>query len=328
MKIGIVGGGAIGSYYAGLLSRAGNSVRLIARGDHLKAINEHGLRIKTPEEEFVVKLDATDDVSAVGDCDFVIVAVKSYSLADVAPGIAAAANKGAAVAPLLNGVDVAERLEKLGVPRGAIIGGLATVSLFRTEPGVIERRSPFDRIVLGELDRTPRERTGQLVNALAVAGTSARVSDDMPVDLWRKFAFIVPMTVACGLSRRPVGYMLVSERGRALLIGSLTEIVAVSRVAGAALGDDDATKLRSVRCSRSHRERDRAFSPISNAVDRRSSISSPQPCADSVARAASPRRSTMLPPLHSRPRRSLCKQPPVAEIRKRLARLGDLEPRR
>jgi 2-dehydropantoate 2-reductase len=219
-------------------------VRLIARGDHLTAIKEHGLRIKRPDEQFVVQLDATDDISAIADRDVVIVAVKGYSLGDIGPGLVAAAKHGASIVPLLNGVDIAERLEKLGVPRASIVGGLAAVSLFRTEPGVIERRSPFDRIVIGELDRVPRERTSCLVDALAAAGTSARLSDDMPVDLWRKFGLIVPMNVACGLSRREIGYTLASELGRALILGSLSEIVAVSRVAGAALGDDDAAKLR------------------------------------------------------------------------------------
>lgn len=244
MNIGIVGGGAIGSYYAGLLTRAGNSVRLVARGDHLAAIKQRGLQIKKPDEQFVVQVDATDEVSAVAGCDVVIVAVKGYSLGEIGPGLVAAATHGAAIIPLLNGVDIAERLEKLGVPRGSIVGGLAAVSLFRTAPGVIERRSPFDRIVIGELDRIPRERTVRLVEAFTAAGTSARVSDDMPVDLWRKFALIVPMNIACGLSRRSIGHTLASELGRALILGSLAEIVAVSRVAGAALGDDDAAKLR------------------------------------------------------------------------------------
>jgi 2-dehydropantoate 2-reductase len=244
VKIGIVGGGAIGSYYAGLLARAGNSVCLITRGDHLAAIKERGLNIRTPNEEFVVELDASDDVSAVADCEFVIVAVKGYSLGDVAPGLVAAAKRGASIAPLLNGVDVAERLEKLGVPKAWIIGGLATVSVFRTAPGCIERRSPFDRVVLGELDRVPRDRTTKLVSAFVSVGVAARVSDDMPLDLWRKFSLIVPMTVVSGLSRRPVGHTLASERGRALIVGALMEIVAVSRVVGAALGDDDAARLR------------------------------------------------------------------------------------
>lgn len=244
MKIGIVGGGAIGSYYAGLLRRAEYDTRLIARGDHLDAIRERGLQIRTPNEEFVVQVDATDDIRAVADCDHVILAVKGYSLPDVARGLAAAAKRGAAIVPLLNGVDVADRLETFGVPRASIVGGLAAVSVFRIAPGVIERRSPFDRIILGELDRVPRERTPKLVEALAKAGTMARVSDDMPLDLWRKFALIVPMNVACGLSRRPMGNMLATEMGRAVIVGSLMEIVAVSRKAGAPLSDDEAAKLR------------------------------------------------------------------------------------
>ena len=118
MKIGIVGGGAIGSYYAGLLSHAGTAVCLVTRGDHLSAINERGLEIRTPDETFVAQLEATSDGARVADCDYVIVAVKGYSLPDVAPDLAAAAKNGAAIVPLLNGVDVAERLEGLGVSRG------------------------------------------------------------------------------------------------------------------------------------------------------------------------------------------------------------------
>lgn len=244
MKIGIVGGGAIGSYYAGLLRRAGNDVRLVTRGDHLRAIEARGLQIRTPNEEFVVRLDATNDIASIAGCDFVILAVKGYSLVDVASGLAAAATNGASIAPLLNGVDVAERLESLGVPKASVIGGLAAVSVFRIAPGVIERRSPFDRIVLGELDRASRDRAPHLVDALVAAGTNARVSDDMPLDLWRKFSLIVPMNVACGLSRRPVGHTLATELGRALIVGSLMEIVAVSRKIGAPLGDGDAARLR------------------------------------------------------------------------------------
>ena len=156
VNIGIVGGGGIGSYYAGILSRAGHSVRLVTRGEHLSAIKANGLAVKTPDEQFTATFEATDDGACLVGCDYVIVAVKGYSLAEVGPMLAGAANSGASIVPLLNGVDAAERLEALGVPRASIIGGLATVSLFRTAPGVVERKSPFDRVVLGELDRAPR----------------------------------------------------------------------------------------------------------------------------------------------------------------------------
>jgi 2-dehydropantoate 2-reductase len=80
--------------------------------------------------------------------------------------------------------------------------------------------------------------------ALRDAGVTSEVSDDISHDLWRKFAFIVPMNVACGLSRRPMGYSLSTERGRALVAGSLHEIVCVARACDVALTDQHEAFLR------------------------------------------------------------------------------------
>ena len=244
MNIGVVGAGGIGSYYTGLLTRAGHTVRLLARGEHLAAIQSSGLEVRTPTETFTVSPEATDDGAALTDCEYVVVAVKGYSLAGVAPPLVSAAAQGATIVPLLNGVDIPERLMALGVPRAAIVGGLATVSLFRTVPGVVERKSPFDRVVLGELDRAHPDRTAPLVEALAAAGVAARVSDDMMLDLWRKFAFIVPITVGCGLSRQPAGRVLANPKGRALFAGALHEIAEVSRTTSSPLLADDESRLR------------------------------------------------------------------------------------
>jgi len=244
VNIGIVGGGGIGSYFAGVLSRAGHAVRLLTRGDHLAAIKANGLEVRMPEETFVAAIDASANEAHVVGCDAVIVAVKGYSLADVAPALVAAAASGSSIVPLLNGVDAAERLGSLGVPRSALVGGLAAVSLVRTAPGVVERRSPFVRAVLGELDRVVRARTTSLVDAFVTAGVTARVSDDIALDLWRKFAFIVPMSVGCGLSRQPAGRVFATERGKALVAGSLREIVAVSRAGDTRLSDDDEARIR------------------------------------------------------------------------------------
>ena len=244
MDIGIVGAGNIGSYYAGLLSDAGSSVKLVARGAHLDAVRSRGLDVRTPDRRFVARPTVGSDPSLVADCEAVIVAVKSYSLAEVAPGIAAAASNGATIVPLLNGVDVAGRLAQLGVPRAAIVGGLVAASVFRTAPGTVERRSPFDRVVVGEFDRRPSERTRRIVEAFAAAGTAAALSEDISLDLWRKFAFIVPMNVVCGLTRGPMGPVIASERGRGLIGDSLHELADVARAAGIAL---DATAEAMIR---------------------------------------------------------------------------------
>lgn len=243
VNIGIVGGGGIGSYYAGVLSRAGHAVRLLTRGDHLAAITARGLEVRMPDETFVATIDASDDERHVAGCDAVVVAVKGYSLPDIAPSLVAAAASGASIVPLLNGVDVVERLESLGVPRGALVGGLTAVSVVRTAPGVVERRSPFARATLGELDGVGRARTTQLVAALVEAGIEARVSDTIALDLWRKFAFIVPMSVGCGLTRQPAGRVFATDGGRELVAGSLREIVAVSRAGDTALTDDDESRI-------------------------------------------------------------------------------------
>jgi 2-dehydropantoate 2-reductase len=243
--VGFVGAGGIGGYYAGLLRRAGLDVRLLARGENLAAIKERGLEVRTPTDRWVVTLEASSDDEIFRGCDYVIVSVKGYSLDEVGPGIARAAKAGAVVVPLLNGVDAADRLERLGVPRSAIVGGLARVSVSRVAPGVIERKSAFDTITLGELDRAPRERTTALAAALTRAGSTVNVSDDIGLDLWRKFAFIVSLNVVCGLSRGAIGRVLTSARGRSLLTDTLHEIVEVSRVAGTALSDAEEAQLKS-----------------------------------------------------------------------------------
>ena len=244
MRIGFVGAGGIGSYYAGLLSRAGHEVKLFARGDHLEAICSSGLEVRTPKERFVARPDASSHGDVVANCEVVFVAVKSYSLTEVGPVVVEAARNGAAIVGLLNGVDIAERLRGLGVPRERIVGGLVRASIVRSAPGVVERLSEFDRVTIGEFDGTVSDRVSRTAAALRDAGVASAVSDDISHDLRRKFAFIVPMNVACGLSRRAMGYSLATERGRALVAGSLHEIVLVARACDVALTEQQEVFLR------------------------------------------------------------------------------------
>lgn len=239
MKFGVVGAGGIGSYYGGLLSRAGHDVVLLTRGDHLAAVRARGLEVRTPNGAFTATPRATDDLADLAGVDYVIVAVKGYSLPEVRDAMARAAGSGSVVVPLLNGVDVPQRLEALGIPRGSIVGGFVAASLVRTAPGVVERHTPFDRVVIGELDCSSTERVGRFIDAMSAAGVTATASTNIWLDLWRKFSFIVPMGVACGLARRPMGAVLASDRGRRLLLGALHELVLVSRAAGTPLSDTD-----------------------------------------------------------------------------------------
>ncbi len=242
MRVAVLGAGGVGSYYGGLLRRAGHEVVLLARGANLAAVRARGLEVRTPEGPFGVRPEATDGPGAIGDVELAIVAVKTYSLDAIAPAARIAAQRGAVVLPLLNGVEACERLVAAGVPAAMVLGGLTQVSVVRVAPGVVERRSAFHRVVVGETAGGTSERAERVAAAFRAAGADAAVSPDITADLWRKLAFITPMAASCGMSRTPVGPVLAAPLGRVLVERAVREVLAVGRAAGVALapGDEDA----------------------------------------------------------------------------------------
>ena len=242
MRFTIVGAGGIGAYFGGELARAGHDVTLFARGAHLDAVRAHGLTVRTPEGEFVTRVGATNDPNELPASDVVIVAVKSYSLPDIAPVVRLVAERGADVVPLLNGVTAADELIAGGVPASRMLGGLARVSVVRTEPGVVERRSGFRSIVVGELNGGLSERATRIADALRSAGVDARASATMGVELWQKYVFITAMAAVCGLARASIGPVRDAPGGRRLIQRAVAEVVDVARARSVPLPDDEAPR--------------------------------------------------------------------------------------
>ncbi|HEV8578711.1 MAG TPA: ketopantoate reductase family protein [Thermoanaerobaculia bacterium] len=243
MRIAILGAGGVGGYFGGSLARAGHPVAMLARGAHLDVLRERGLEVRTPEETFHVEVVAGGEVEDLGKADLAVVAVKNYSLREVAPAARRLAEGGAIVLPLLNGVDAAERLVASGVPEGQVLGGLTEISAARVGPGIVERRSPFQRVVVGERAGGISERAERIAAAFREAGADARASADITADLWRKFAFIATMSAACGLARSSVGPIRKAPFGRLLIERALREVLDVARARGVAVTDEDETKI-------------------------------------------------------------------------------------
>src|SRR5512147_838475 len=106
LKIAVYGVGGVGGYFGAMLARAGHPVSLIARGEHLKAIHQNGLRIQTPKEEFTIKpAAASDNPADIGPVDAVIVGVKAWQVPDVAKAMRPLLKPGTRVAPMQNGVE-------------------------------------------------------------------------------------------------------------------------------------------------------------------------------------------------------------------------------
>jgi 2-dehydropantoate 2-reductase len=243
MKVVVLGAGAVGGYYGGQLARAGHDVTCFARGATLAALRERGLEVRTPEGPFRVGVAATDRADDLAPADLAIVAVKSYSLTDITPVVRRCANQGTAIVPLLNGVETTDRLEQAGVPAAALLGGLTTISAVRMAPGIVERRSPFQIVVVGELDGGLSERAAQIAAAFRDGGADARSSPQVRVELWQKFVFIAALAAACGLARSPVGRLRAESLGRRLLQRAIEEVVAVARARGVALPDGEAARV-------------------------------------------------------------------------------------
>jgi 2-dehydropantoate 2-reductase len=252
MRTAILGAGGIGGYYGGMLGRSGHAVHVLARGDNLAALQKRGLEVRTREESFVVQVNAADDVKQFGSIDWAIVAVKTYSLAEVAPAAQFLAENGALILPLLNGVDIADRLVEQGIAKENVLGGLTTISAVRTAPRIFERHGEVQQIVLGEFNHAGEARTNvqerservrQIAEAFCEAGVKARISSDIRADLWRKLAFLAPVAAACGLTRSAIGPVCTTPLGRLLLERAIREVIIVGRACGVALADDEIPRI-------------------------------------------------------------------------------------
>jgi 2-dehydropantoate 2-reductase len=168
MRFAVLGAGAIGAYVGAALARGGTDVTLIARGAHLAAMSEHGVRVISPRGDFAARPPVTDDLSAVTGADVVFVALKAYSLAEIAPRLGRLLAPGAAVVWAQNGIpwwyhqsDPAGTPPLDSVDPGGVIGGAMTAgstvgcgvycSTEIIEPGVI-RHIEGTRFTIGEPD--------------------------------------------------------------------------------------------------------------------------------------------------------------------------------
>lgn len=241
MRVAVVGAGGVGGYFGGAIARAGHEVRFFARGEHRDAIRSRGLEVREPEGPWTVRALATDAPEELLPADLAIVAVKSYSLSEVAPVVRRLAETGAVALPLLNGVEAFEALVASGVPAERMLAGLAVISAEKTGPGVVTRKSDFRSIVVGEHSGGTSERAQRIAEVFREAGADSRVSENIGVDLWRKFLFLTTLAAACGLARAPVGAVRDAPLGPELLERAGREIAAVARAKGVALpaGEED-----------------------------------------------------------------------------------------
>ena len=246
MRIAVIGTGGIGGPYGASLAKAGAEVTFVARGAHLAAIRENGLRIEGDRGETHIRpARATADIAGIGVVDFVLCCVKLWDLEAVAGEIRAIVGPETAVIPLQNGIDAAERLIPILGPR-AVMGGMAFVTGTIAAPGVIRQTGTYQEMTFGELDGRISERGRRLRDLCAAAGFEGVLSPDIMVPVWQKFILLVPLSGLHALTRLPLGKWRDDPDLMALYQQALNETVAVGLAEGVRLPSDSAERALSL----------------------------------------------------------------------------------
>lgn len=234
MRIAIFGTGGAGGYFGSQLALAGEDVVFIARGEHLRAIQENGLVLETDDGEKVVKAVATDDPASAGKVDVILMGVKTWQLKDSARSMLPMMRNDTFVVPLQNGVEAASDLAEIVGAERVVDGTCGTITRI-VAPGRLRSVGYTNFIRFGESDNRQSERVIKLRDMLVNAGVRAEIPDDIRLAVWKKFAF----SGGCGginaVTRSPAGRARSVPETRALLHRSISEVVAIGQAMGVAL---------------------------------------------------------------------------------------------
>lgn len=235
MRIAVMGSGGVGSYFGGLLARAGEEVTFIARGAQLRALRERGLAVHSVHGDFALDpVQATDDPAEVGPVDLILFAVKTDQIETAAEAMRPMVGLQTAILPTQNGVDASERLAAILGP-GPVLGGTCHVVSFVSEPGVVQQKSDFRLITLGELNGPPTPRVEAIGEALRRSGAEVAISHDINRARWTKFLFIASFSGMGAVTRVPAGELMACEETRRMLEQAMREVEALAAASGVQL---------------------------------------------------------------------------------------------
>jgi 2-dehydropantoate 2-reductase len=239
MKFAVFGSGGVGAYFGGRLAQSGHDVTFIARGAHLAAIREGGLRVESTEGSFVVSpARATSDLATIGPVDVVILAVKTWQVADAAAQAPSLLHGESVVLTLQNGVEApGEVARACGADR--VLGGVCRIMSYIAEPGLVRHAGVKPTISFGTLDSRPSSIAADLKAAFdGGQGVGAAVSENINVELWEKFLFIAPFSAVGAATRKAAGLWRDVPETRALLTAAMHEVVALAAARGVVLKAD------------------------------------------------------------------------------------------
>ncbi len=232
MNIAVIGVGGVGGYFGGKLTsllRSGRGLRVyfIARGAHLEAIKAHGLLLDTDEGQTVCRpTRALEDIAELPRVDMCLLGVKGYSLREVLIPLATRIHDGSMILPLLNGIDIYERIRSV-IPQGIVFPACVYVGTHIERPGKVTQRGGSCTIHFG------RDPNNDFVNPrvfdmLRRSNIKYSWSEDPYTEIWGKFIFIASFGLVTANSGRSIGEVMRSEELSGQVKNIMTEIHSIA----------------------------------------------------------------------------------------------------
>lgn len=238
LQVAVLGAGAVGCFYGGMLARAGHRLTLIGRPQHVRVFETQGLRMQTQTFDETVKVHANTEASAVAGADLVLFAVKSPDTEAAGAQMREHLKPGALVLCLQNGVDNAERLRAV-LPGVQVAAAVVYVATEMAGPGHLRHHGR------GELVIEPSPASERVAQALAAAGVPTEISDNVRGALWAKLILNCAYNALSAVGRIPYGELVQQPGVQDTMRDVVAECRAVAAADGVTLpGDVDAAVRR------------------------------------------------------------------------------------
>jgi len=239
LKVAVMGAGAVGSYFGGMLARAGHEVTLIARPQHVAAIQAQGLRMETKTFDEQVRLAATSDAAGVAGADVVLFSVKSMDTESAGEQIRPYLRPDTLVLCLQNGVDNPDRLRTV-LPQHQVAAAVVYVGTEMAGPGHLKHHGR------GELVVDPSPMAERLAEALRAAGVPTQLSDNVRGALWLKLILNSAYNAISAIARLPYGKTVGSPGIQDVMDDVVAECLLVARAEGVVVPGDVAASVRQI----------------------------------------------------------------------------------
>jgi 2-dehydropantoate 2-reductase len=242
-RVCIYGTGGVGGYFGGKIAEAfqkhpAREIYFIARGEHLKALQQNGITVKTPERTIrSAPTGATDNLREIPAPDLILLCVKSYDLAGAVADIRTKAKEDTVIIPLLNGVDIYERIRSR-LETGIILPSCVYLGTHIESPGIISQSGGNGIILSGPDPRFPGYHAASVREFFKEMETGFKWHDDPYPSIWEKYIFIAAFGLVTAYSGKTLGEVMENEELKNMVRGIMQEIVSIAGKKSIALPED------------------------------------------------------------------------------------------